>query len=111
MVADDSAVIRGLLTRLLESDPSIAVAASVPNGEVALRTLSREDDRNVIRLSQGPPENYCRPSADPMFRSLSKVLGPGLLPGAVAMAGLCSAVLPLGEITPYVRKLVMRSAA
>ena len=33
------------------------------------------------------------------------------MPGAVAMAGLCSAVLPLPEIAPYVRKLAMRTAA
>jgi len=33
------------------------------------------------------------------------------MPGAVAMAGLCSAVLPLPEIASYVRKLAMRTAA
>ncbi len=33
------------------------------------------------------------------------------MPGAVASAGLCSAVLPLSDIAPYVRKLVVRSAA
>jgi two-component system chemotaxis response regulator CheB len=33
------------------------------------------------------------------------------MPGAVATAGLCSAVLPLSDIAPYVRKLVVRSAA
>ena len=33
------------------------------------------------------------------------------MPGAVATAGLCSAVLPLEEIAPYVRKLALRSAA
>ena len=33
------------------------------------------------------------------------------MPGAVATAGLCSAVLPLAEIAPYVRKLALRSAA
>ena len=33
------------------------------------------------------------------------------MPGAVATAGLCSAVLPLPEIAPYIRKFVMRSAA
>jgi two-component system chemotaxis response regulator CheB len=109
----------------------------------------RDGDRNVIRLTEEPPENYCRPAADPMFRSLSKIYGPRLLavvftgmgsdgrrgaeiitaaggtviaqdeessvvwgmPGAVAMAGVCSAVLPLADIAPYVRKLMMRSAA
>ena len=33
------------------------------------------------------------------------------MPGAVATSGLCSAVLPLKEIGPSVRKMVMRSAA
>ena len=33
------------------------------------------------------------------------------MPGAVATAGLCSAVLPLSEIPLYVRKLAMRTAA
>jgi two-component system chemotaxis response regulator CheB len=33
------------------------------------------------------------------------------MPGAVATSGLCSAVLPIKEIGPSVRKLVMRSAA
>jgi two-component system chemotaxis response regulator CheB len=33
------------------------------------------------------------------------------MPGAVATAGLCTAVLPLGEIGPYVKKALLRSAA
>ncbi|HLB78981.1 MAG TPA: chemotaxis response regulator protein-glutamate methylesterase [Dongiaceae bacterium] len=33
------------------------------------------------------------------------------MPGAVATAGLCSAVLPLPDISPYIRKHVLRSAA
>ncbi len=37
MVVDDSAVIRGMIARILESAPDIKVTASAPNGEVALR--------------------------------------------------------------------------
>ena len=33
------------------------------------------------------------------------------IPGAAAAAGVCSAVLPLSDIAPYLRKLVVRSAA
>jgi len=33
------------------------------------------------------------------------------MPGAVAAAGLCSAVLPLSDIAPYVRRLAVRFAA
>lgn len=94
----------------------------------------------MIRLNQNPPENFCRPAADPMLRALAEIYGPGLLtvvltgmgqdgcagakvaverggavlaqdqatsvvwgmPGAVAEAGLCQAVLPLSELAPAV---------
>ena len=93
----------------------------------------RAGDGLVARLSDGPPENFCRPSVDPMLRSAvqacdGRVLmlmltgmghdgltgtqaliaagGAALaqdeassvvwgMPGAVARAGLCQAVLPL----------------
>ncbi len=32
-----------------------------------------------VSLNQNPPENFCRPSADPMLRSLSKIYGDKLL--------------------------------
>lgn len=43
MLVDDSAVVRGLVTRILEEDPGIAVVASVSNGQMALSTLERQD--------------------------------------------------------------------
>lgn len=99
--------------------------------------------QKVLRLTKTPPENFCRPSVDPMLRSVARLWGrralvviltgmgsDGLkgseavvqaggtviaqdeatsvvwgMPGAVANAGLCSAVLPLPEIAPYIRKL------
>jgi two-component system, chemotaxis family, protein-glutamate methylesterase/glutaminase len=33
------------------------------------------------------------------------------MPGAVATAGICSAMLPLREIGPYIRKIALRTAA
>src|ERR1700739_1485318 len=48
MVVDDSAVIRGLLTRTLESDPEITVVASVGNGQMAISAVSRQDADVVI---------------------------------------------------------------
>lgn len=112
-------------------------------------TLEGTAAGGVIRLNQNPPENFCRPSVDPMLRSLAPIYGAAVLtviltgmgsdgrkgaaeivaaggtviaqdeatsvvwgmPGAVATTGLCAAVLPLKEIGPSVRKLVMRSAA
>ena len=51
MVVDDSAVIRGLLTRALESDPTIKVVTTVGNGQLAIDALGRPDtDIEVIVL-------------------------------------------------------------
>jgi two-component system chemotaxis response regulator CheB len=100
----------------------------------------------VIRLNKNPPENFCRPAVDPMFRSVAAAYGRKVLalvltgmgqdgmrggqaiiqsggtmvaqdeptsvvwgmPGAVATAGLASAVLPLPEIAPYVMNVAQR---
>ena len=43
MVVDDSAVIRGLFTQVLESDNSIKVVASVGDGEQAIKALQRTE--------------------------------------------------------------------
>lgn len=112
--------------------------------------LARGNPGDVrLHLSEAPPENFCRPSVDPMLRSLIDVYGSRILvviltgmghdglsgceavvaaggqiiaqdeatsvvwgmPGAVARAGLCSAVLPLGEIAGHLRRIATRSAA
>jgi two-component system chemotaxis response regulator CheB len=111
-------------------------------------TIEPKNGRLAIRLTDDPPENFCRPSVDPMFRSLSAALGGKLLavvltgmgsdglnggkqlvaaggnliaqdeatsvvwgmPGAVANAGLCSAVLPLADIAPHVANLLPKVA-
>lgn len=49
MIVDDSAVVRGLVRRVLEEDPAIQVARSVPNGQVAIDTL-RQQPVDVIVL-------------------------------------------------------------
>lgn len=43
MVVDDSAVIRGLITRALEADPGVQVVATVGNGQLAVGQLGRTD--------------------------------------------------------------------
>lgn len=98
----------------------------------------------VVRLNEGPPENYCRPSVDPMLRSIAKVYGARTLvailtgmgadglkggkevtaaggamiaqdeatsvvwgmPGAVATEGLCSAVLPISHVAPFINRMI-----
>jgi two-component system, chemotaxis family, protein-glutamate methylesterase/glutaminase len=104
------------------------------------RHLLVEGNRSGLRarLTTDPPENFCRPSVDPMLRSAAvacegrvlvamltgmgrdgqagtmKVIEAGGaaiaqdeassvvwgMPGAIAQAGLCHAVLPLPQIAP-----------
>ncbi|NQU70357.1 MAG: chemotaxis response regulator protein-glutamate methylesterase [Rhodospirillales bacterium] len=97
----------------------------------------------IIRLDDGPQENFCKPSVDPMLRSVAKIYGAKVLtviltgmgrdglaggrdivaaggtivaqdeessvvwgmPGAVATAGICSAVVPLSEIVAQIHKI------
>jgi two-component system chemotaxis response regulator CheB len=48
MVVDDSAVIRGLIWRMLEPDGEITVVASASSGELAVKELSRTDVDVII---------------------------------------------------------------
>lgn len=102
----------------------------------------------VVRLSDAPPENSCRPAVDPMLRSLSAIYRQKLLvviltgmgydglkgakvaveagaaliaqdqassvvwgmPGAVAQAGICNAVLPLSEIGKAIGRIARGEA-
>ena len=55
MVVDDSAVIRGFLTRWIESEPGLKVVASAQNGKVALDQVKAADP-DVIVLDIEMPE-------------------------------------------------------
>lgn len=106
--------------------------------------VERSGQDLVIRITQDPPENFCRPAVDPLFRSLAATDGPGTvcavltgmgsdgakgagavveaggcvlaqdeassvvwgMPGAVATAGLCSAVEPLPTLAGRVSDLL-----
>ena len=48
--------------------------------------LERKGTGVVTRLAQSPPENFCRPAADPMLRSVVKVYGPRVL--ALILTGM-----------------------
>lgn len=39
----------------------------------------QEKGQTYIRLSDGPPENFCRPAVDPMLRSLAGIYGDRVL--------------------------------
>jgi len=49
-------------------------------------TVEHSNGRYVLRLNQKEPENFCRPSVDPMMRSLCKVYGRKFL--AVILTGM-----------------------
>ena len=111
--------------------------------------VARQGVSYIAQLSQTAPENFCRPSVDPLLRSVAHLFGAescaviltGMgsdgcngarvmaaagasiiaqdeatsvvwgMPGAVANAGLCSAILPLPRIAPYLADLCAKDAA
>ncbi|MDP6269056.1 MAG: chemotaxis response regulator protein-glutamate methylesterase [Alphaproteobacteria bacterium] len=50
--------------------------------------LAEEEGRKIIRINQDPPENFCRPAVDPMFRSVAALYGSRVL--AVVLTGMGS---------------------
>jgi len=51
-------------------------------------TVARESAMPVLRLNQDPPENFCRPAVDPLFRTAARVFGSGAL--GVILTGMGS---------------------
>jgi two-component system, chemotaxis family, protein-glutamate methylesterase/glutaminase len=135
--------------------------AEAKDGEVLLagRLYLAPGDRHLLveggrtglkaRLTTDPPENFCRPSVDPMLRSAATACDGRVLvtiltgmghdglagtqrvieaggcavgqdeassvvwgmPGAVALAGLCHAVLPLPKISPKLLEMLKGARA
>jgi two-component system chemotaxis response regulator CheB len=54
LVVDDSAVVRGLLSRLIDEEPDMEVAGTASNGELALRRLD-EVDPDIVTLDVEMP--------------------------------------------------------
>ena len=123
-------------------------AMPVENGNVYVAPgghhlkIVKNDDQLVCKIDDGPPENFCKPSVDPMFRSVIDLYGPSVLgiiltgmgndglpssqqlvekggrliaqneetcvvwgmPRAVAEAGICTEILPLENIGPWVKQ-------
>ena len=105
--------------------------------------VARDGAGTVVRLHQGAPENFCRPSVNPLFRSAARLYGADVcalmltgmgsdgldgtralaaagapvvaqdeatsvvwgMPGAIATAGLCTAILPLPSIAGHLADL------
>ena len=68
-----------------DGEPIVAGHAYVaPGGSHML--VQTNEGRPYIRLTKTEPENYCRPSADPMLRSIAAVYGASTL--AVVLTGM-----------------------
>lgn len=50
--------------------------------------VERRGEQLIVRQSDGPPEHFCKPAVDPMFRSAAKACGGGCL--GVVMTGMGS---------------------
>jgi two-component system chemotaxis response regulator CheB len=58
----------------------------VAPGDYHLRAQVGAGGQIILRITQEPPENYCRPAADPMFRSLAAIYGRRLI--GVVLTGM-----------------------
>lgn len=63
--------------------------------------LEKVGDDIIIRINEDAPQNYCRPSADPLFRSAAKIYGSKVL--ATVLTGMgsdgekgCKAIVDAG---------------
>jgi len=84
--ADHLARASGLVAaEAIDGEPVAGGRIYVAPGEFHMEVV-RDGDGPVLRLSKGPAENYCRPSVDPMLRSLAGTYGGGLL--AIILTGM-----------------------
>lgn len=57
----------------------------IARGDYHMR-VARQGAEKIIGLDQGEPENFCRPSVDPLFRSVAEVYGGAAI--AVVLTGM-----------------------
>jgi two-component system chemotaxis response regulator CheB len=126
----------------VDGEPVLPGRIYVAPGDYHMLPERGADGGVTLRLTKDPPENYCRPAVDPMFRAVARTWGArslavvltgmgqdGLaggrvlieagatlgaqdeatsvvwgMPGAVATAALCAAVLPLDELSQWMRR-------
>lgn len=68
-----------------DGDPVVPGRVYVAPGDRHL-TVCGTAAEPFVRLTRDPPEHHCRPAADPMFRSLARMYGAGVL--AVVLTGM-----------------------
>ncbi|TVR96261.1 MAG: chemotaxis response regulator protein-glutamate methylesterase [Rhodospirillales bacterium] len=130
-------------TEARDGEPLAGGEIRIAPGDHHMRIGRDGRGAKILKLAQDPPQNFCRPSVDPLFASAAETFGPAVLavvltgmgsdglagaraviesggtviaqderssvvwgmPGAVAEAGLCAAVLPLMELAGFARTL------
>ena len=73
------------VTEAVNGEPLQAGGIYVAPGDHHLM-LRRSGGRPVLALTQDPPENWCRPAVDPLFRSAAEVFGAKVL--AMVLTGM-----------------------
>ncbi|WP_309136439.1 protein-glutamate methylesterase/protein-glutamine glutaminase [Nocardioides campestrisoli] len=73
------------VSEAVDGEPLRAGHVYVAPGDRHL-SLHRVEDRVLARIDAGPPENFCRPSVDVLFRSGAHVYGPAAL--GVVLTGM-----------------------
>ncbi len=58
----------------IDSEPIVGGMAYIAPGDFHM-TVVRENNETSIRINQNPPENYCRPAIDVLFRSVAEIYG------------------------------------
>lgn len=57
----------------------------VATGDYHMKVIE-EGSKKYLKVNQDPPENFCRPAVDPMFRSLAELYGPAVV--GVVLTGM-----------------------
>jgi two-component system chemotaxis response regulator CheB len=71
----------------VDGEPVVRGRIYVAPGDFHMKIEAKGTER-IIRLTKEPPENFCRPAVDPMFRSLAQIYGPAVL--SVILTGMGS---------------------
>lgn len=79
----------------VDGEPVVGGRVYVAPGDWHM-TVEGDGASKTIRLTQSPPENFCRPAVDPMFRSLAKAYGTAVL--AVVLTGMGQDGLRGGQV-------------
>ncbi len=59
----------------VDGEPVLRGRIYVAPGDFHMKVEAKGTER-IIRLTKEPPENFCRPAVDPMFRSLAQSTAP-----------------------------------